>query len=161
MMTVILKICIEWKRWRKDSNISPVDMSRKCKTVPRLFSEIYSARFLHHRNLSCLMTKWHVRPAKTQISRPVWSMSSPINWLGGCLGWSESSLGAQSFCCFCHEAADLWRQSYYRNSLVLCVMHLVLALLQLWAGAAMLQDYCMHYLITLIHKTHGTKAESP
>ena len=25
--------------------------------------------------------------------------------LGGCPGWSESSLGAHSFCWFCHEAA--------------------------------------------------------
>ena len=32
-----------------------------------------------------------VRPAKTQISP----------------GWSESSLGAQSLCWFCHEAAHL------------------------------------------------------
>ena len=64
-------------------------------------------------------TKWHVRPAKTQISldiRPVWSESSLSAWrklgyplstqrrlirLGGCPGWSESSLGAQSFCWFC------------------------------------------------------------
>ena len=28
--------------------------------------------------------------------------------LGGCPGWSESSLGAQSFCWFCHEAAHLF-----------------------------------------------------
>ena len=61
-------------------------------------------------------TKWHVRPAKTQISlgiRPVWSvfavrmkkalaLSYPMSaqWrlirLGGCLGWSESSLGAHA-----------------------------------------------------------------
>ena len=27
--------------------------------------------------------------------------------LGGCPGWSESSLGAQSFCWFCHEVAHL------------------------------------------------------
>ena len=27
--------------------------------------------------------------------------------LGGCPGWSESSLGAQSFCWFCHEAAHI------------------------------------------------------
>ena len=27
--------------------------------------------------------------------------------LGGCPGWSEFSLGAQSFCWFCHEAAHL------------------------------------------------------
>ena len=73
-------------------------------------------------------TKWHVRPAKTQISLgicPVWSESSLCaQWvaedqdffmrtaktlirLGECPGWSESSLGAQSFCCFRHEAAHL------------------------------------------------------
>ena len=28
--------------------------------------------------------------------------------LGGYPGWSESSPGAQSFCWFCHEAAQLW-----------------------------------------------------
>ena len=27
--------------------------------------------------------------------------------LGGCPGWSESSLGAQSFCWFCHVAAHI------------------------------------------------------
>ena len=27
--------------------------------------------------------------------------------LGGCPGWSESSLGAQSHCWFCHEAAQI------------------------------------------------------
>ena len=70
-------------------------------------------------HLSCLMTnltKWHVGPAKTQISmgfRPVWSefcclpeetfgsqlliectAKTPIR-LGRCPGWSESNLGAQ------------------------------------------------------------------
>ena len=29
--------------------------------------------------------------------------------LGGCPGWSESSLGAHSLCWFCHEAAQLWK----------------------------------------------------
>ena len=41
-------------------------------------------------------TKWHVRPTKTQISLGI---SSP--------GWSESSLGAQSLCWFCREAAQV------------------------------------------------------
>ena len=27
--------------------------------------------------------------------------------LGGCPGWSESSLGGKSFCWFCHEAAQM------------------------------------------------------
>ena len=69
--------------------------------------------------------KMSVRPAKTQISlgiRPVWSVFAvrmkkawvlrPIERtaktlirLGGCPGWSESSLGAQSLCWFCHVAA--------------------------------------------------------
>ena len=63
-------------------------------------------------------TKLHVRPAKTQISlgiRPVWSECSLSAWrkleslathwaqvktlirLGGCQGWSESSLGPHAF----------------------------------------------------------------
>ena len=84
-------------------------------------------------NLSHLMTKptkWRVRPAKTQIClgiHPVWSESSLSAWRklgslathwahsedsyrtglmpGGCQGWSESSLRAQSFCWFCHVVA--------------------------------------------------------
>ena len=74
--------------------------------------------------------KMTLRPAKTQISlgtRPVWSESSLPAWrklgslathsaysedsdqTGGCPGWSESSLGAQSVCWFCHEAAQTIR----------------------------------------------------
>ena len=71
-----------------------------------------------------------VRPAKTRISlgiRPVWSESSLCaQWvakspsfrhadsealirLGGCPGWSESSLGVHSLCWFCHEVAQMSR----------------------------------------------------
>ena len=65
-----------------------------------------------------------VRPAKTQINlsiRPVWSvfavrekkawaLSYPLSAQrrlrsAGCPGWSEFSLGAQSFCWYCHEVA--------------------------------------------------------
>ena len=78
-------------------------------------------------------SKWHMRPEKTQISlgiRPVWSvfavrmkkawtLSYPLSaqqrlwshWAHS-KGWSESLLGAQSFCWFCHEAAHL---SYRRT----------------------------------------------
>ena len=67
-----------------------------------------------------------VRPAKTQfglgIRRPIWSVSSLSSWrkLGSLathktqaktlirLGGSESSLGAQSLCSFCHVVAHLW-----------------------------------------------------
>ena len=65
-----------------------------------------------------------VRPANTQISlgiRPVWSVFAvhsrtqgffmrtvkTMIRLGGCPGWSESSLGEHSFCWFCHVLAHL------------------------------------------------------
>ena len=71
--------------------------------------------------------KMSVRPVKTQISlgiRPVWSGSSlcaqlvakftrflradsGLIRLGGCPGWSESLLGAQPNCWFCHVAAQI------------------------------------------------------
>ena len=47
-----------------------------------------------------------------------WALSYPLSTqrrlirLGGCTGWSESSLGAQSFCWFCHEAAQLYCKSF-------------------------------------------------
>ena len=65
--------------------------------------------------------KMTVRPAKTQISlgiRPVWSGCAlgfklascgqrRLIRLGGCPGWSESSLGAQPHCWVCHKAAHI------------------------------------------------------
>ena len=95
------------------------------------FIEVISGKFrLLIFNMSRNMTKptkWHVHPAKTQISlgiRPVWSVFSVCSTgslgpklsscgqrrlisLGRCSGWSESSLGAQSFCWFCHKAAHI------------------------------------------------------
>ena len=76
-------------------------------------------KFENNRKISNVMrnpTMWHVRPSKTRISldiRPVWSDSSlcaqwvarakasfmrtakTLSRLGGCPGWSESSMGAQ------------------------------------------------------------------
>ena len=72
--------------------------------------------------------KVSVRQAKTKISlgiRPVWLVFSLSAWrnvgplptlertaktlirLGGCPGWSESSLGAHSLCWFCHVATQV------------------------------------------------------
>ena len=90
-----------------------------------------SARWQRIKRTAKVTSTWKkqtVRPAKTQISlgiRPVWSESSLSAWrkrgslsaywaqmnilvrLGGCPGWSESSLVARSFCWFCHEAAHM------------------------------------------------------
>ena len=75
-------------------------------------------------------TKWPLRPAKTQISlgiHQVWSESSLCaRWvaklsscrqrrlirLDGYPGWSESSLGAQSFCWFCHCVTGWKKESF-------------------------------------------------
>ena len=86
------------------------------------------ARLIGGLDLMTIPTKWHVRPAKTQFSlciRPVWSETSLSAWTklwSSATHWahsedsdqtgqmprrSESSLGAQSFCWFCHEAAQI------------------------------------------------------
>ena len=39
--------------------------------------------------------------------RTFWSLAKTLIRLGGCPGWSDSSLGAQSFCWFWHEAAQM------------------------------------------------------
>ena len=59
-----------------------------------VFFLFYSTLYLSR--LMTKPTKWHVRPAKTQISLGEWPIRP---------GWSESLLGAQSVCWFCHEAA--------------------------------------------------------
>ena len=42
---------------------------------------------------------------------PIKRTAKTLIRLGGCPGWSESSLGTQSFCWFCHEAAlMLWER---------------------------------------------------
>ena len=43
--------------------------------------------------------------------KKAWVLSNPFSTQRGlwCPGWSESLLGAQSFCWFCHEAAHIWK----------------------------------------------------
>ena len=92
-------------------------------------------------------TKWHVRPAKTQISlgihpgwsefwmprliwvfavhmKKAWVLSYPLSAqrLGGCPGWSESLLAAQSFCWFCHATAHFVsvHNCMYLQTLTVC-----------------------------------------
>ena len=68
--------------------------------------------------------KMSVRPAKTQISLGVrmkkpWAFSYLLNTqrrlirLGGCPGWSESSLGTHSFCGFCRVVAQMLSTQYH------------------------------------------------
>ena len=41
------------------------------------------------------------------LKLPIKRISKTLVRLGGCSGWSESSLGAESLCLFCHVAAQL------------------------------------------------------
>ena len=61
----------------------------------RLRSPYFMLKEAHLSRLMTKATKWHVRPAKTQISLEI----DPV--------WSESLLGLHPFCWFCHEAARL------------------------------------------------------
>ena len=88
--------------------------------------------YLEQSNLSHLMTKptkWHVRPAKTQIIlgiRPVWSESSLSAWRklrSLATHWADLSLrwAHRSFCWFSHEAARFtsvlrWRKTPIESS---------------------------------------------
>ena len=70
--------------------------------------------------------KMRVRPAKTQISlgipRFLHADSKRLIRLGGCPGWSESSLDIQSLCWFCHIVAHmlhcLWDRLMYHCCLI-------------------------------------------
>ena len=99
------------------------------------------------RHMSRLMTnptKWHVRPATTQISRgirPVWSESSLCTqWIAKdpsflhtdsedsdqtgrmprliCLRWAHIS-----FCWFCHKAAHVLCVIQLVSSMIFCILH--------------------------------------
>ena len=62
-------------------------------------------------------TKWLLRPAKTQISLAIrYPLSAQRRLIR--LGWSESSLGAQSICWFCHEVAQIYCSGTLCDSLV-------------------------------------------
>ena len=113
-------ICCHWTMYPK-TNFQPIRICLPHAHVTYLANVTYFCTRRHAHWVYCneprhdKTNKMSVRPAKTQISlgiRPVWSESSLSAWRKpGSLdplsapGWSESSLGAQSLCWFCHEAA--------------------------------------------------------
>ena len=62
---------------------------------------------------------------------PIESTAKTLIRLGGCPSWSESSLGAHSFCWFCHVAAHL-KLHCFKESSCFNSLRLILALL-IWA----------------------------
>ena len=59
--------------------------------------------------------------------KKAWVLSYPISAqrrlirMGRCLGWSESSLGAHSFCWFCHVAAHLLLM-YFKSGMLMSML---------------------------------------
>ena len=49
---------------------------------------------------------WDVKPQHNQPT--IEGIAKTLIRLGECPGWSEFSLGAHSFCWFCHVAAQMW-----------------------------------------------------
>ena len=114
---------------------STLILSSNFMQLPDIFCHIPKATSVSHigKQMSHLMTKptkWHVRPAKTQISLglcPVWSASSLFMWrkLGSLISYPLSAqrrlwsdwVDAQAdlsfrwvhmpFCWFCHEVAQI------------------------------------------------------
>ena len=83
------------------------------------------------------LTKWHVLPAKTQISlgiypvcsvfavrmKKAWVLSYPLSAQRRL--WSDaqadlSSMGAQSFCWFCHKVAQIVKQCFSSSLTCFC-----------------------------------------
>ena len=58
-------------------------------------------------HLPSLIRVFAVRMKKAWVLTYPFSAQWRLIRLGGCPGWSESSLGAQSFCWFCHECVFL------------------------------------------------------
>ena len=58
-----------------------------------------------------------IRVFAVRMKKPsVLSYPLSAQWrLGGCPGWSESSLGAHAFCWFCHEAAHIWIKQFLQT----------------------------------------------
>ena len=82
------------------SNYTSRDMTKPTKWVcaqRRLRSACASAQ--SDRSLRCP----HEEPLGLYL--PIERTAKTLIRLGGCPGWSESSLGAHSFCWFCHVAA--------------------------------------------------------
>ena len=127
-----LKLSTSW--WKQDEKEMPSHAyDFQCKKKKKIFWRFkISTLFKQKGPLAWLgkmisepphdkTNKMTVRAAKTQISlgiRPVWSESSLSAWrkLGSLAthwahseypGWSELSLGAHSFCWFCHVVAHV------------------------------------------------------
>ena len=97
----------------KQSDCAPIEDSDQPWHPPRLIRVLAWASAQSDQSLCCALNgkvrtqAFFMRTAKTLIR------------LGGCPGWSESSLGAHSFCYFCHVAAQIvfrWYETYYTQS---------------------------------------------
>ena len=58
----------------------------------------------------CMKKAWflsYLMSAQRRLCSDWADAQADLSRLGGCPGWSESSLGVQSFCWFCHEVAQI------------------------------------------------------
>ena len=100
----------------KCKNEPPGDKINKMACAPSEDSDQSGHQSSLIRVFAVCMKKAWVLSYPLSAQRRLWS-----DWADGCPGWSESSLGAQSFCWFCHEAAQindcvqcLWRNVFIK-----------------------------------------------
>ena len=129
-MTFLNGFCIHCRTYFPTASPKRTNVKLDTRTWRKLYQMPFhnpSQKTIRYEPRHDKTNKMSMRPAKTQISlgtRPVWSvfavrmkkpwvLSYPLSAqrrlisLGGCPGWSESSLGAQSFYWFCHVAAHI------------------------------------------------------
>ena len=101
-------------------------MTWHCKT-----SSIWAASWQNQQNGLCVQRRLRSAWASAQFDQslpcpheeslapklPTKYTAKTLIRLGRCSGWSESSLGTQSFCWFCHEAAHLYRLDWEDRAL--------------------------------------------
>ena len=90
-----------WLFWRRSLTIeSPHDKTNKMACAPSEDSD-------QPGHPPSLIRVFAVHNKKDWVLRYPLSAQWRLIRLGGCPGWSESLLGAKSFCWFCHEAAQI------------------------------------------------------
>ena len=111
-------------------NRSVLTLDKNKQTCTHIFCKKMS-------RLMTKLTKWHVHPAKTQISpsiRPVWSVFADAQ-ADLSLCWAN-----MPFCWFCHEEAGMWKYGHYQQSVNLFNIH----------GA--LSDYLLYRILLVVLK---------
>ena len=118
---ILYRNCIFQYIFRRFSAYLTIFCSQFTIKCLRLGQKLWYGWETWNTQMSRLMTKprkWHVCPAKTQISLGIHPLivQQTLIRLSGCPGWSDPSLGTQSVYWFCHEVAQIFLGPYKQSA---------------------------------------------